>query len=170
MPVKGSVAPMVIWCAVTPGTFAVAAPALTMELPAVTRPRHSNSAVPEIVTRRDMVVTILIISPDVELLGRERRRPRLRFQVTLGSRAKSVPQMSRGAAESERGEEHREDQQAPENDAVKLAREVTLRVESRLGRDPRDDVGREGVDDAADEGSRDRADAADDDQRQNRHR
>ena len=82
MPVRGSVAPMVICLAVTPGTFFVAAPALTIELPAVTRPRHSNSAVPVIVTRRVLVLTILSISPDVELLLRERRRHETQLQVT----------------------------------------------------------------------------------------
>src|ERR1039458_2148391 len=82
MPVKGSVAPIVIWCAVTPGTFAVDAPAPTIELPAVTRPRHNSIAVPVIVTRRVLVVTILSISPDLELLLRERRRHERRLQVT----------------------------------------------------------------------------------------
>ena len=42
--------------AVTPGTFLVAALALTIELPAVTRPRQSSSAVPVIVTRRVLVL------------------------------------------------------------------------------------------------------------------
>jgi hypothetical protein len=58
MPVKGSVAPIVTCFAVTPGTFLVAALALTIELPAVTKPRHSNSAVPVMVTRRDLDLTI----------------------------------------------------------------------------------------------------------------
>src|ERR1700722_441196 len=81
MPVSGSVAPMVICVAVTPGTL-VAAPAPTMEPPAVTRPMHSNKAVPVIVTRRVLVLTILSISPDVELLLRERRRHETQLQVT----------------------------------------------------------------------------------------
>src|SRR5487761_605988 len=81
MPVTGSVAPIVIWCAVTPGTF-VAAPAPTIDVPAVTRPRHSSSAVPAIVTRRDLVMTMLCISPDIELLLRERRRQSTWLQVT----------------------------------------------------------------------------------------
>src|ERR1035438_10556021 len=81
-----------------------------------------------------------------------------------------MPEMSRGAGDAKRGEEHRKDQQTSEDDAVELAREVTLRIKSCLGRDPRYDVGRKGVDDTADEGARNRADAADDDQRQDRHR
>src|SRR5665213_27497 len=99
MPVSGSVAPIVIWCAVTPGTFLVAAPAPTIDVPAVTSPRHSNSAVPLIVTRRVLVLTIFYISPEVDLLMGERRRHEAQFQVTpkcaseLGARVDALRQL-----------------------------------------------------------------------------
>jgi len=69
--------------------------------------------------------------------------------------------MSHRAGDSERRKEHRQDQKSAENYAVELAREVALRVETGLGRDPRDDVRRKSVDDAADNGAGNRADAAD---------
>jgi len=103
MPVTGSVAPIVIWWAVTPGTFLVAAPAPTMDVPAVTRPRHSKSAVPVIVTRRVLLLTILISPLDLELLLRERRRHEPWFQVTLSTartrdhKCRTAPEIPRGA-------------------------------------------------------------------------
>src|ERR1700689_4274556 len=129
MPVRGSVAPIVTCVAVTPGTFLVAAPAPTIELPAVTRPRHSKSAVPVIVTRRVLDLTIYVSPLMLNCCCVSVGVIRGRCKSPRTARAYAMPQHSHRARDTKGREEHREDQESTKDDAVELAREVALRVE-----------------------------------------